>query len=222
MPSWDWLLVAHLGPSAGELSCHIMDSGLSKRSLVSWRHRPLTYDRLLAQLGTPARLAWLLVVSALTKLLDEAGSLEQFLEAAQSCSDRLSLVDTHPKRHESSFNFPAGEQHSLLPERSGLGKTSSLLQGVNRDPDTFYGVFTGQSNRLDVELALPIPWFGESLTINSFYEALHPARPIIESSSPVLLVIWLSSEEKGHVDLTSALFIMRIRVAIKLIKPGCR
>jgi hypothetical protein len=68
-----------------------------------WRHRSPTDDRLLTQLGTPASLAWLLVVSALAKLLDEAGSLEQFLEAAQSCSDWFSLVDTHPQRHESSF-----------------------------------------------------------------------------------------------------------------------
>ena len=68
-----------------------------------WRHRSPTDDRLLTQLGTPASLAWLLVVSALAKLLDEACSLEEFLEAAQSRSDRLSLVDTDPNRHESPF-----------------------------------------------------------------------------------------------------------------------
>jgi hypothetical protein len=65
--------------------------------LFSFRHRSSAYDRLLAQLGTPALLAWLLIVSALSKLLDEAGSLEQFLETAQSRPDRLSLVDAHPK-----------------------------------------------------------------------------------------------------------------------------
>jgi hypothetical protein len=65
--------------------------------LFSHRHWSSAYDRLLAQLGTPARLAGLLVVSALAKLLDEAGSLEQFFEATQSRSDRLSLVNAHPK-----------------------------------------------------------------------------------------------------------------------------
>jgi hypothetical protein len=39
----------------------------------------------------------------LTKFLDEAGSLKQSLKAAQSRSDRLSLVDTDPNRHESPF-----------------------------------------------------------------------------------------------------------------------
>jgi hypothetical protein len=76
---------------------------------------------LLAQLGTPARLAWLLVVSALAKLLDEACSLEEFLEAAQSRSDRLSLVDTHSNGHESPFKISSGresdQKSDLIRER---------------------------------------------------------------------------------------------------------
>jgi hypothetical protein len=42
-------------------------------------------------------------MSTLAKLLDEAAPLEQFLETAQCGADRFPVVDTHPKRHSSSF-----------------------------------------------------------------------------------------------------------------------